>query len=122
MTTIAGQQPSKKKTIVVFVFTIVGGFILFALPNIFLGITKFNGGLKGINLLFMGLFQAITIITLMYFSLKTLKKDFAYIGFTNKKLTADLLWEFSLDYVGPPYNLFGLSLIQAEHKEKTLSR
>ncbi|MGD1894379.1 MAG: CPBP family intramembrane glutamic endopeptidase [Cyclobacteriaceae bacterium] len=73
---------SRTKTLVIFVFTIILGVILFVAPNLFFGITKFNGGLTGINLLIMGLFQCITVCSLIHFSLRLLKKDFRYIGFS----------------------------------------
>lgn len=56
------------------------GFIFFVIPNLFFGITKVNGGLTGINLLFIALFQFTTVTLLVYYSLKYLKKDFGYIG------------------------------------------
>ena len=71
---------SKTKTITIFIITIVAGLILFVLPNLFFGITKINGGLTGVNLLFMALFQLVTVVTLIYFSLKLLRKDFLSIG------------------------------------------
>src|SRR5690606_32574354 len=39
-------------------------------------------GLAGINLLIIALFQCTTVCSLIYFSLKLLKKDFQYIGFS----------------------------------------
>ncbi len=82
---------SKKKTLVIFVSTVIVGFILFALPNIFFGVTKVNGGLTGINLLFIALFQLITVCSLIYFSLRLLKKDFQYIGWSWKNWQTDSL-------------------------------
>ncbi|GAA5522187.1 CPBP family intramembrane metalloprotease [Aliifodinibius salicampi] len=80
---------SKKRTLVIFVCTIITGFILFALPNVFFGITKINGGLSGVNLLFIALFQCITVCSLIYFSLKLLNKDFQYIGWSGKNWKSD---------------------------------
>ena len=85
------NAPSKTKTIIVFLATIIIGFILFVLPNIFFGVTKTNDGLKGINLLYMALFQLLSVLALIYYSLKVLKKDFNYIGLTNKKWKTDAL-------------------------------
>lgn len=82
---------SKKKTLVIFVSTVIVGFILFALPNIFFGVTKVNGGLSGINLLYIALFQLITVCSLIYFSLRLLKKDFQYIGWSWKNWKTDSL-------------------------------
>lgn len=82
---------SKTKTIFIFVTTILLGFILFAVPNVFFGVTKINGGLIGINLLLIALFQFVSVLTLLHFSLKLLKKDFKYIGYTGKKWKKDLL-------------------------------
>jgi membrane protease YdiL (CAAX protease family) len=82
---------SRKKTLIVFVSTIVTGFILFALPNVFFGITKINGGLSGVNLLFIALFQFITVCSLIWFSLRLLKKDYKYIGWSGKNWRSDTL-------------------------------
>ncbi|SMO86919.1 CPBP family intramembrane glutamic endopeptidase [Gracilimonas mengyeensis] len=82
---------SKKKTLLVFIPTIIAGFILFALPNLFFGITKINGGLTGINLLIIALVQLTTVGILLYYSLKILNKDFLYIGLSKKHWQADSL-------------------------------
>jgi len=82
---------SRKKTLVIFVCTIIAGFILFILPNVFFGVTKINGGLSGVNLLFIALFQLITVCSLIYFSLRLLNKDFRYIGWSWKNWKTDSL-------------------------------
>jgi len=74
------QHIGTTKTLFIFIFTVLVGFILFILPNLFFGIFKINGGLSGINLLFIALFQFITVISLLYLSLKWLGKDFKFIG------------------------------------------
>lgn len=74
------QTPVRRKTLLVFIGTILIGFILFALPNLFFGITKVNGGLIGINLLIIALFQFILVTLLVYYSLRFLNKDFSDIG------------------------------------------
>lgn len=43
---ITDKRISKKKTLIVFIYTIISGFILFALPNVFFGVTKINGGFQ----------------------------------------------------------------------------
>lgn len=88
---VADRTVSKKKTLVIFVATIIAGFILFALPNVFFGITKINGGLTGVNLLFIALFQLTAVCLLIYFSLKQLNKDFRYIGWSAKNWQTDSL-------------------------------
>jgi len=80
---------SKTRTIVIFICTIIAGFILFVLPNVFFGVFKVNGGLKGINLLFIALFQVTTVSLLVKFSLKSLGKDFLSIGWNWKKWKTD---------------------------------
>ena len=85
------QTPSTLKTIAVFTATIILGYILFILPNLFFGITKLNGGFTGVNLLITGLFQFVTVCLLVYFSLKLLKKDFQYIGLTKNNWQRDSL-------------------------------
>jgi hypothetical protein len=82
---------SKTKTILVFIFTIIIGYALFIIPDIFFGVTKINGGKIGINLLFIALFQFFSITTLLYASLKILKKDFSYIGLRFMNIKKDIL-------------------------------
>ncbi len=82
---------SKTKTVMVFILTIILGYALFIIPDVFFGITKINGGKKGINLLFMALFQFLSISALLYVSLKLLKKDFKYIGLQFVNLKKDIL-------------------------------
>ncbi|MBK8901120.1 MAG: CPBP family intramembrane metalloprotease [Anaerolineaceae bacterium] len=94
------QTPGRLKTAAIFTATIIIGYILFILPNLFFGITKINGGFTGVNLLITGLFQFVAVCLLIYFSLKLLKKDFQYIGLSNNNwqrdgllgLTAGLAW------------------------------
>jgi membrane protease YdiL (CAAX protease family) len=74
------QKPSRRKTLLVFISTIIVGFILFVFPNLFFGITKVNGGLIGINLLIVALFQFVSVTFLVYYSLRSLNKDFRDIG------------------------------------------
>jgi len=77
---MADKPISKTRRISTFIATIIAGFFLFALPNLFFGITKINGGIKGVNLLIIALFQFISVTALIHVSLKSLKKDFRYIG------------------------------------------
>ncbi len=83
------KQPSRKKTLIVFILTIIIGFVLFALPNLFFGISKINDRLIGVNLLLIALFQLTTVSLLIYFSLKVLKTDFKYIGLSFKNWKKD---------------------------------
>jgi hypothetical protein len=83
------HMPSKVKTIAILIATVIIGYILFILPNLFFGITKINGGLTGVNLLITGLFQFVTVCLLVYFSLKLLKKDFQYIGLSKNNWQRD---------------------------------
>jgi membrane protease YdiL (CAAX protease family) len=73
---------SKTKTLSIFIFTILLGFILFIIPNLFFGITKIGGGLTGINLLITTIFQLLSVSLLIYFSLKWIGKDFKFIGWS----------------------------------------
>ncbi len=82
---------NKIKTILVFCSTILLGYLLFIIPDVFFGVTKINGGKKGVNLLFIALFQFISITALLYISLKILKKDFTYIGMKLVKIRKDVL-------------------------------
>ncbi len=85
---------SKTKTLLVFIATILLGYILFIIPDVFFGVTKLNGGKIGINLLFIALFQFIGVTSLLYFSLKILKKNFSDIGLKFVYLKKDLLLGF----------------------------
>ncbi len=91
MTETNSKPVSKTKTLVVFITTIILGYLLFILPDVFFGVTKLNGGKIGINLLFIGLFQFVTVTALLYFSLKILKKNFRDIGLKFENLGADML-------------------------------
>jgi membrane protease YdiL (CAAX protease family) len=86
-----GKVVSKPRTILVFILTILLGFILFALPNLFFGITKLNGGLTGINLLLIAIFQIVTVSGLLYFSLRLLGKNFQFIGLSGAKWKTDCI-------------------------------
>jgi len=85
------SQPSRGKTIVVFILTIIIGFILFALPNIFFATSNINGGISGINLAIIAIFQFITVCPLIYLSLRILKKNFRFIGLSTKNWRQDSL-------------------------------
>jgi membrane protease YdiL (CAAX protease family) len=87
------NQPtiSKTKTVIVFTLTIILGYALFILPDIFFGVTKINGGKIGINLLFIALFQFFSITALLYVSLRILKQDFSYIGLRFTNIKKDML-------------------------------
>ncbi len=76
------QKISTTKTLIIFISTILLGFILFILPNLFFGISKVGGGLTGINLLYIALFQFGSVVLLIYFSLKLLGKKFEFIGWS----------------------------------------
>lgn len=85
------QNTGKTKTTIVFIITIILGYTLFIIPDIFFGVTKINGGKIGINLLYIALFQFLSVIALLYFSLKILKKNFRYIGLRFENLGKDIL-------------------------------
>lgn len=91
MTETNPKTISKKKILSVFIPTIILGYILFIIPDVFFGVTKINGGKIGINLLFIALFQFLSITALLYISLKILKKDFSYIGLKFVNLKKDIL-------------------------------
>ncbi len=81
---MSNSSLSRPKQISLFIFTIIFGFALFVIPDVFFGVTKINGGKIGINLLFMALFQVSTVSTFIYWSLKKTGKSFKDIG-----------WDFS---------------------------
>ncbi|PHR44230.1 MAG: CPBP family intramembrane metalloprotease [Fluviicola sp.] len=94
MTETNRRTVSKTKTILVFIFTIIIGYTLFIIPDIFFGVTKINGGKIGVNLFFIAIFQFLSIIALLYASLKILKKDFSYIGLKFENLKKDIALGF----------------------------
>ncbi len=81
---------SKTKTLLVFVLTIIFGYVLFIIPDVFFGVTKINGGKIGVNLLYIALFQFLAITALLFISLKILKKNFSYIGLKFVNLKRDI--------------------------------
>lgn len=85
------EPTSKSKILLVFIVTIILGFLFFALPNLIFGIFKFNEGLKGFNLAIIGISQFAMVYSLIYFSLRYLKKDMAYIGLNFKHWKRDSL-------------------------------
>lgn len=74
--------PTRAKKIRLFIFTILVGYLLFILPNLFFGISKWNGGLSGINLFYTALFQFISVTLLVRYSLKKAGHDLQFIGMT----------------------------------------
>ncbi len=81
----------RSRQLVIFLTTIVLGYALFIAPNVFFGVTKLNGGLRGINLLWIALFQLISIFLLVRFSLRRLRLDWADIGGEFSHWLRDLL-------------------------------
>lgn len=84
------NQTSVSKAKTIFVFTVIFGYALFIIPDIFFGVTKINGGKVGINLFFIALFQLFSITALLYTSLKILKKNFRYIGLRFDNVKKDM--------------------------------
>ncbi|WP_420575324.1 CPBP family intramembrane glutamic endopeptidase [Ekhidna sp.] len=72
--------PTRAKKIRLFIFTILVGYLLFILPNLFFGISKWNGGLSGINLFYTAIFQFVTVTALVKYSLKKAGHDLHFIG------------------------------------------
>ncbi|HEY9177208.1 MAG TPA: type II CAAX endopeptidase family protein [Flavipsychrobacter sp.] len=81
----------KTKTLTVYILTVVIGYALFIIPDVFFGVTKINGGKIGVNLLYIALFQFCSVTALLYASLRILKKDFSYIGLRFVHLKKDAL-------------------------------
>jgi membrane protease YdiL (CAAX protease family) len=86
---VSDSSLSRPKQISLFIFTIIFGFALFVIPDVFFGVTKINGGKIGINLLFMSLFQVITVSLFIKFSLKKTGKSFKDIGWDFSKWKKD---------------------------------
>jgi len=96
---VKNQSVSKSRTVLIFVTTVIVGFILFALPNLFFGIFKSYGGLSGTNLIIIAIFQLLSIFTLIFFSLKSLNKDIAYIGISLKHWKRDIFIGLSITLI-----------------------
>ncbi|WP_156032933.1 CPBP family intramembrane glutamic endopeptidase [Sediminibacter sp. Hel_I_10] len=90
MTETVQKKPGRVKILAVFILTIIMGYGLFILPDIFFGVTKINGGKIGINLLLIALFQFVSILILLFTSLKVLRKDFKYIGLECSNFKSDI--------------------------------
>lgn len=96
-TNTMSRSPTRKtKTILIFIATVLLGFTLFVLPNLFFGITEINGGLTGVNLLLIALFQFSAVCTLLYFSLGYLGKGFRSIGLSARNWKKDGLLGLSV--------------------------
>jgi len=91
MTETNQTETSKVKTSLVFTLTIIIGYVLFIIPDVFFGVTKINGGKIGINLMIIALFQFLSITALLYASLKILKKNFNFIGLQFVEIKKDIL-------------------------------
>lgn len=89
---LKAKVPTKPKTLLIFILTIVLGYALFILPDVFFGVTKINGGKIGINLLFIALFQLISIGLLLKVSLYFLGKTWKDIGWKGEELPKDIGW------------------------------
>ncbi|WP_276496593.1 CPBP family intramembrane glutamic endopeptidase [Pontibacter litorisediminis] len=82
---------SRAKILWTFIAVLLLGYILFILPNLFFGITGINGGLQGINLLFMALFQLVTVTGLVYLALRYLGVGMWFIGLTSRNWVKDAM-------------------------------
>jgi membrane protease YdiL (CAAX protease family) len=87
----SAKTTTRTKTLLVFIVTFILGYLFFIIPNLFFGIFKPDGGLSGINLLYIALFQFVTVTGLVYLSLKTLKKDLSFVGLRWKNWKKDTL-------------------------------
>lgn len=101
------QSLTRTKTLSIFILTIVLGFILFALPNLFFGITKFNGGLQGINLFYIALFQFTFVTLLVQFSLRKIGQNMELIGLKFTHFKTDILLGIAIG-LGWTFLQFGL--------------
>ena len=71
---------NKLKRSLRYALTFMLGYALFILPDIFFGVFKSFGGKQGINLLWIALFQFITVTLLVRWSLKKEGKSLKDIG------------------------------------------
>ncbi len=85
------ESKTKAKAIQIFIITIILGFVLFIVPNLFFGIFRINGGLKGVNMAIIAIFQLVTIYILLSYSLAKLGRSIRYIGFTSDHWQRDSL-------------------------------
>ena len=71
---------SRSRILVVYFLTLILGYAIFIAPNLLFGIFKIGGGLAGLNLAWIGLFQLVGIVLLLYAALRLLGATFAKIG------------------------------------------
>ncbi|MCJ8190998.1 CPBP family intramembrane glutamic endopeptidase [Sphingomicrobium aestuariivivum] len=79
------------RTVAIYVATLLLGYALFILPNLYLGIFKPAGGLTGENRLWMGLFQLFSVSALVWFALRLLGGDYRDIGWDWSRWRGDAL-------------------------------
>lgn len=71
---------SRRRIVATYVVTLFLGYALFILPNLFFGIFKVGGGLTGLNLALIGLFQLVGVTALVWFALRSLGASLTAIG------------------------------------------
>ncbi|MXP10537.1 CPBP family intramembrane glutamic endopeptidase [Pseudoblastomonas halimionae] len=75
---------SKRRILLTYIAVLIGGYALFIAPNLFFGIFKVGGGLTGLNLAWVGLFQLASVTALVWWAVRSLGGSFRSIG-----------WDFS---------------------------
>ena len=71
---------SRTRLVTTYVATLCLGYALFIAPNLFFGIFKVGGGLTGLNLAWVGLFQFASVTFLVWAALRSLGGSFRSIG------------------------------------------
>ena len=71
---------SRARLVTTYVATLILGYALFIAPNLFFGIFKVAGGLRGLNLAWVGLFQFVSVTVLVWAALRSLGGSFKSIG------------------------------------------
>jgi membrane protease YdiL (CAAX protease family) len=100
---------NKLKSTLLYIFTFILGYAFFVLPDIIFGVFKSLGGKQGINLLWMALFQFISVTLLVRWSLKKKGKSLQHIGLTKPQWKHILLgtlfgmvwWALQVLYIFP---------------------
>lgn len=70
----------RTKNTFIYIATLIIGYAAFIVPNLFFGITKFNGGLAGTNLAIVGIAQFVFTLIILGVALRAHGKDFKWIG------------------------------------------
>lgn len=91
MTSLSHLPANRAAAAGLYILTLILGCGCFILPNLFFGISGFAGGFSGWNLLWIALFQLLTVLWLVRFSLHRQGLSLADIGWTTHWRRKDIV-------------------------------